>query len=81
LVRSPVGVSAPPEAAMSSVLLAVLAGEVVFARLLVGQLHLPGLFEPGEAVGNCSRGAFDPAADGAGGDRQLVLVLFHVAED
>jgi len=51
-------------------------GEVVFARLLVVQVHFPGLFKPAEAVGNSARGACDPAADGASGDGQLGPVLF-----
>ena len=65
---------------MSSLLLAVLADEVVFARRLVGQLHRARFLEPGEAVGNRPRGSFDPAADRAGGDGLLAPVLFHVAE-
>src|ERR1700749_1721819 len=56
-------------------------GQLVFARLRLGQPHLPLLLLAAEAVGDRSRRAFDPFRDRARGVRCGFLVPAHVAKD
>lgn len=57
------------------------AGQHVATRFLVDQPHLLCLLEPAEAVADRAGGPLDPMGDLGRADRQLALVLFHVADD